>query len=1422
MRYEHPNTTPKTESDEIIKSGVEELVPIISENEVTLEDKRELTTMIFEDIEYVKASLPDPEIVSLKEENVVHQEEEEIDLEDISQIQDVVLREKLLSINRLIANIESLNDNPTPDCVLNSFVSIPTFEESDNSLSDNFLPEFETFCDHMEDTRSGNTITHADDSLPEYDSFCFKIEPDQERLINIVKNDISDDSSNDPLLEEADLFLASDNSILPGIEYFAYDSEGDICFLKALLIDDSIPFPINESSEFDFDNPSFPRPPPKPRDADFEPDSEEEIPVVMNDNDELECLNLRYEFKNDDYFPFMFVIRIFMPYLICSKVFSFLLSTESEDTILTLVSPFRASDKLIDITKKLSLSYGSLFKLGIQHAQPEDSNELFQKLLEDLKELAEYVNSPSRDHPIFFDDNEEHYVQNKEYLENHSNEIAASNSNQEKEKPPQDSDIRQLIREECCIEVYEIIKSGVEELVPILSENEVTSEDKRECDTPVCENSPICNNYSEIFSDSNNNDDISSDNDDFEDIEYVEASLLNPEIVSLEEENVVHQEEEEIDLEDISQIQDVVLREKLLSINCHIANIKSLNDNPTPDCVLNSFVSIPTFEESDNSLSDNFLPEFKTFCNHTEETRSGNTITHADDSLPEYDSFCFEIEPDQERLINIVKNDISDDSSNDPLLEEADLFLASDNSIPPGIENFAYDSEGDIRFREALLIDDSIPFPVNESSEFDFDNPSFPRPPPEPPDADFEPDSEEEIPVEMNDNDELECLNPRDEFENDDYFPFMFVIRIFMPYLICSKEPSYNQNYNDNYYSQDSPSFSCCDNCRESHETFQCQPMDQNIDFFGSDQIQTPQYHDVHPSSQEIRDEVFHAKGDLMKSIQTFLEEFNCIPFEEKPKILLQAWYKFFAIQHAQPEDSNELFQKLLEDLKELAEYVNSPSRDHFIFFDDNEDPSVQNKEYLENHSDEIAASNSNQEKEKPPQDSDICRLIREECYIEVCEEQKQKMENTILELVEICRQKELFCMHDNVDDLIESALNSKLLSINFQRLDKKKQEVKNVVKQPTEHETRIIESLQNFRIIHKSSTSLKNSSQISPIHAVAPILSTKVPEYSPSMRYEHPNTTLKTESDEIIKSGVEELVPILSENEVTSEDKRECDMPVCENSPICNNNSKIFSDSNNDDDISSDDDDFEDIEYVEASLPGLEIISLEEENVVHQEEEEIDLEDISQIQDVVLREKLLSINRLIANIESLNDNPTPDCVLNSSVSIPTFEEFDNSLSDNFLPEFKTFCDHTEETRSEEADLFLALDNSIPLGIENFAYDSEGDIHFLEALLIDDSIPFPVNESSEFDFDNPSFPRPHLEPPDADFEPDSEEEIPVVMNDNDELECLNPRDEFENDDYFPFMFVIRIFMPYLICSKVFYFLLSTKSEDTIFDPGIFV
>nr|GFB81189.1 hypothetical protein [Tanacetum cinerariifolium] len=181
-------------------------------------------------------------------------------------------------------------------------------------------------------------------------------------------------------------------------------------------------------------------------------------------------------------------------------------------------------------------------------------------------------------------------------------------------------------------------------------------------------------------------------------------------------------------------------------------------------------------------------------------------------------------------------------------------------------------------------------------------------------------------------------------------------------------------------------------------------------------------------------------------------------------------------------------------------------------------------------------------------------------------------MEDTMLELVKICQEKEFLCIHDNVDYLIESALNSKLLLINSnsQCLEKKQQEVKNVVEQPAERGNRSIQSLQNFRVVNKNSISL-NTSQISLIHAIAPIISTKEPEHSLSMGYEHLSITPEIESNEVTESNTENLLPILSECEVTSEDKIECDVPDKDDcSPVFTTFSNpLF---NNDDLDSSDD----------------------------------------------------------------------------------------------------------------------------------------------------------------------------------------------------------------------------------------------------------
>ncbi|GKG54397.1 hypothetical protein Tco_0560052, partial [Tanacetum coccineum] len=87
-----------------------------------------------------------------------------------------------------------------------------------------------------------------------------------------------------------------------------------------------------------------------------------------------------------------------------------------------------------------------------------------------------------------------------------------------------------------------------------------------------------------------------------------------------------------------------------------------------------------------------------------------------------------------------------------------------------------------------------------------------------------------------------------------------------------------------------------------------------------------------------------------------------------------------------------------------------------------------------------------------------------------------------------------------------------------------------------------------------------------------------------------------------------------------------------------------------------------------------------------------------------------------------------------------------------------------------------ASDDSMPLGIENDDYDSEGDIYFLKELLSNDPLPLPEIESSNLDhLNDPSSPRPPPKPPDVeiffDIEPDT-----TMKNDFDKLnedECFD-------------------------------------------------
>nr|GFC46316.1 hypothetical protein [Tanacetum cinerariifolium] len=151
---EHLDTIPTTESDEVIKSSVEDLVPIPSEFK--------------ENIKYVEASPHNYELVSLETAEFV--------IPKVEEIEDDNLREKLLNVHLLIANIEALKDNPTQsfNCkTKSSSTSLNSFLE-ETSTFHNSLPKFENFYFDLGEINSGSTTTHSDISLSEYDSFIFE------------------------------------------------------------------------------------------------------------------------------------------------------------------------------------------------------------------------------------------------------------------------------------------------------------------------------------------------------------------------------------------------------------------------------------------------------------------------------------------------------------------------------------------------------------------------------------------------------------------------------------------------------------------------------------------------------------------------------------------------------------------------------------------------------------------------------------------------------------------------------------------------------------------------------------------------------------------------------------------------------------------------------------------------------------------------------------------------------------------------------------------------------------------------------------------------------------------------------------------------------------------------------------------------
>ncbi|GJR15934.1 hypothetical protein Tco_0798586 [Tanacetum coccineum] len=190
-------------------------------------------------------------------------------------------------------------------------------------------------------------------------------------------------------------------------------------------------------------------------------------------------------------------------------------------------------------------------------------------------------------------------------------------------------------------------------------------------------------------------------------------------------------------------------------------------------------------------------------------------------------------------------------------------------------------------------------------------------------------------------------------------------------------------------------------------------------------------------------------------------------------------------------------------------------------------------------------------------------------------------------------------------------------------------------------------------------------------------------------MEDEHLDTIPETESDELIKSSVEDLVNTPSESNGISEG--ECDLPVYDyfspkkdEEPITlKDDSETVIDSNNDYFL-SDADSYENIDYVDASPPDAEIVNIRVVEIVIPEVGGIDDDILLTIKDDILCEKLLNVNLFITKIKALKDNPTPSSdfmTKSSSTSLNIFLEETNTF-DNSLTESETFRFNLEEISS--------------------------------------------------------------------------------------------------------------------------------------------
>nr|GFA75903.1 hypothetical protein [Tanacetum cinerariifolium] len=322
----------------------------------------------------------------------------------------------------------------------------------------------------------------------------------------------------------------------------------------------------------------------------------------------------------------------------------------------------------------------------------------------------------------------------------------------------------------------EFIKSGVENLIPIPSESEGIPE--HVCDVLSHDNSPPLDFSKDQIKDfSESNEEFSSTDDDsfsFDDIDYVEASPLDSELVSSEVMEIVIPEVGGIKASTDNPIpsHDPIIsgtppnltpsgeseffsetKSSSTSLNSLLEETHTF-DNSLPGCTTFSYAKCEFDSSNDQSLPDedvlekivSFFDEFvgkltllksippgidKTDCHPEEEIRLTKRLLYDNSSPRPLEEF---VSANSDAKLKSFSPSPILVKDSDSLMEEINLFSNPDDPMPPGIEDEDSDSERDILIPKDLPTNNSLSFAEKESVHFDI--PPFSRPPAKPPDDD--------------------------------------------------------------------------------------------------------------------------------------------------------------------------------------------------------------------------------------------------------------------------------------------------------------------------------------------------------------------------------------------------------------------------------------------------------------------------------------------------------------------------------------------------------------------------------------------------------------------------------------------------------------------------------------------------------------